>query len=80
MLPARFQAIGFMTEQNKGHADMLIVKSTITYAQNGHSVINMTEDGDILVLLISHWRKEWVTWCLVQISKQRRNDQKPSAV
>ena len=48
ILSSRLQAIGFMTEQSKGDADTLIVKSAITYAQDGRSVINMAEDTDIL--------------------------------
>ena len=57
ILSARLQAIGFMTKQSKGDADTLIVKSAITYAEDGRSVITMAEDTDILVLLISHLRE-----------------------
>ena len=57
ILSAKLQAVGFMTEQSKGNADTLIVKSTITYAQDRGSVIIMAEDTDILVLLMSHWRE-----------------------
>ena len=35
MLSARLQAIRFMTEQSKGDADTLIVKSVITYDKMG---------------------------------------------
>ena len=55
MRSGRLQAIGFMTEQSKGDADTLIVKSAITYAQDGRSSITMAEDTDILVLLMNHW-------------------------
>ena len=43
-----------MTEQSKGSADTLIVKSAITYALDGQSVITMAEDTDVPVLLMSH--------------------------
>ena len=54
MLSARLQAIGFMTKQRKGDADTLILKSAITCAKHGRSVITMAEDTDILVFLMSH--------------------------
>ena len=57
MLSARLQAIGFMTKQRKGDADTLILKSAITCAKDGRSVITMAEDTDILVFLMSHWRE-----------------------
>ena len=44
-----------MTEQSKGSADTLIVKSAISYALDGQSVITMAEDTDVSVLLLSHW-------------------------
>ena len=55
ILSERLQAIGFMTEQSKGSADTLIVKSAISYALDGQSVITMAEDTDVSVLLMSHW-------------------------
>ena len=57
MRSGRLQAIGFMTEQSKGDADTLIVKSAISYAQDGRSIITMAEDTDILVLFMDHWRE-----------------------
>ena len=33
------------------------MKSAVTYAQDGLSVITMAEDTEILVLLMSHWRE-----------------------
>ena len=54
MLSARLQAIGFMTKQRKEDADTLILKSAITCAEDGRSVITMAEDTDILVFLIRH--------------------------
>ena len=57
MLSARFEAIGFMTEESQEDVDTLIVKSAITYAQGGCSVITMVEDTDILILLMSHWKE-----------------------
>ena len=46
IVSARLQA----TEQSKGDADMLIVKSAITYTHDGRSFITIAEDMDILVL------------------------------
>ena len=46
MLSARLQAIEYMTEQSKGDADTLIVKSAIIYVRDGRSVITMAEDTD----------------------------------
>ena len=33
------------------------MKSAITYAQDGHTVITMAEYTDILVFVMSHWRE-----------------------
>ena len=78
ILSERLQAIGFMTEQSKGNADTLIVKSDISYALDGQSVITMAEDTDVPVLLMSHWG-EGMGDVVFEISRKRRNYQKPSS-
>ena len=77
MLSARFEAIGFMTEESQEDVDTLIVKSAITYAQDGCSVITMVEDTDILISLMSHWKKGMGDMVFGRDIKEKKERSKP---
>ena len=46
-------------EQSKGDADIDIVRKAISFANEGETVEVYTEDTDILVMLISHWKEDF---------------------
>ena len=57
LMCTRLEAAGFATVQCHGDADTLIVKTGLEFAERGRTVVTMAADTDILVLLMSHWRK-----------------------
>jgi len=55
LLSRHLEADGQVNHTSTGDADTLIVAHTLRYASQGKVVNIVTEDTDILVLLIHHW-------------------------